>query len=71
MGGIVANAAKRETEALAVNARVRFVVYATPEERNGPTAFPRNLAEFRIPIVNPLLESFFPPSPSRTAGPAE
>jgi hypothetical protein len=36
--GIVANAAKTETEALAVNAKVRSVAHATLEEINGPTS---------------------------------
>lgn len=58
--GINRKAATKEREAVTVNAVVRLAVYAMVEATKGPTAPPRNLAELRIPRVNPLLD-FFPP----------
>jgi len=64
-------AASMETEAVAMNAVLRFVVYVTPEERKGPSAFPIILAEFSAPKVNPLSELLAPASPRRYDGGAD
>ena len=71
MGGIVAKAAKRESAAVTVNAVVRFVAYVTLEERKGPTALPRYLAELSIPIFNPFLGSLLLVPLNRYEGPGE